>query len=136
MAYLALGMPYDAARCRLARATLAGVAADVATADARSALETFDRLGARGDADAAAALLRSLGVRAVRRGPNAVNSLTGREREVLSLLGEGLSNRDLAERLFIAPKTVEHHVGRILAKLNLSRRGEAAAYAARHPPDE
>lgn len=134
-AYLALGMPYDVARCRLALATADDVAPDVAAADARSALETFDRLGARGDADAAAALLRSLGHHAARRGPNAVRSLTGREREVLGLLGEGLSNRDIAERLFITPKTVEHHVGRVLAKLDLSRRAEAAAYAVRHLPE-
>lgn len=131
-AYLELDLPYDAARCRLALASLPGLPPDVAAADARLALETFERLGARSDSDAATALLRTLGVRAVRRGPNAVNSLTGREREILALLGEGLSNRDIAERLFIAPKTVEHHVGRVLAKLDLRRRGEAAAYAVRH----
>ena len=131
-AYLELDMPYDAARCRLALASLPGIAPDIAVGDARLALETFERLGARSDADAANALLRSLGVRSVRRGPNAVTSLTGREREILSLLGEGLSNRDIAERLFIAPKTVEHHVSRVLAKLDLSRRSEAAAYVARH----
>jgi DNA-binding CsgD family transcriptional regulator len=136
MTYLELDMPYDAARCRLALASRAGLSKDVAAGDARLALETFERLGARGDADAATALLRTLGVRSVRRGPNAVHSLTGREREVLALLGEGLSNRDIANRLFIAPKTVEHHVGRVLAKLDLSRRGEAAAYAVRHLPRE
>jgi DNA-binding CsgD family transcriptional regulator len=135
-AYLELDMPYDAARCRLALASLPGTAPDVAAGDARLALETFEQLGARGDADAATALLRSLGVRSVRRGPNALTALTGREREILALLGEGLSNRDIAERLFIAPKTVEHHVSRVLAKLDLSRRGEAAAYAVRHLPPE
>jgi ATP/maltotriose-dependent transcriptional regulator MalT len=132
LAFLDLRLPYDAARCQLGLARLPHVSRDLAAADAAGALEVFEELGARSDADAAAALLRSLGVRAVRRGPNAGASLTGREREILALLGEGLSNREIAERLFITPKTVEHHVGRVLAKLGLRRRGEAAAWAARH----
>jgi DNA-binding NarL/FixJ family response regulator len=50
---------------------------------------------------------------------------------VLTLLEQGLSNKQIAERLYIAPKTASHHVSRILAKLGLQTRAEAAAYAAR-----
>jgi DNA-binding CsgD family transcriptional regulator len=51
---------------------------------------------------------------------------------VLRLLGEGLSNREMAARLFISPKTAEHHVSRVYAKLGLRSRAEAAAYAVRN----
>ncbi|WP_243761755.1 response regulator transcription factor, partial [Streptomyces sp. YIM 98790] len=57
--------------------------------------------------------------------------LTARERDVLSLVAAGRSNRQIAEELFISPKTVSVHVSNILAKLEVSGRGEAAALAHR-----
>ena len=53
---------------------------------------------------------------------------------MLDLLGHGLSNPEISDRLYISRKTVEHHVGNILAKLGLRSRAEAAAYAARAKP--
>ena len=133
MTFVELAMPYEVARSRLALARLTRtVDKEAAVEEAKGALETFEDLGAAPNADAAAALLREWGVKAVRRGPNALGSLTTREHEILALLGEGLSNREIAARLFITPKTVEHHVGHVLTKLDLKRRGEAAVFAVRY----
>jgi ATP/maltotriose-dependent transcriptional regulator MalT len=132
--FVRLEMPLETERSRvlLARA-LAGEAREVATAEAKRALAGFEQLGAARDADAAAAFLRSLGVKAARTGPKGLRLLTKREREVLELLGEGLSNPEIAERLVVSRKTVEHHVARVLSKLGLRGRAEAAAYAVREP---
>jgi DNA-binding CsgD family transcriptional regulator len=130
--FAALGSRLDAARTRLelARALATG-SPDVAVDIARHARTELDALGAVREADAAAALMRSLGAKG-RAGPRAVGLLSRRETEVLRLLGEGLTNREIAERLFISPKTAEHHVGRIYVKLGVRTRAEAAAYAARN----
>ncbi len=65
-------------------------------------------------------------------GASALALLTPRETEVLALLGEGLSNRDLAARLFVSEKTVKTHVSSVLAKLGVADRTQAALFAARH----
>jgi ATP/maltotriose-dependent transcriptional regulator MalT len=130
--FVAAQMPIEAGRTRLLLAqALAATQPEVAIAEAQRAFSAFEMVGALRDADAAAALLRSLGTRAVRRGPKAIGPLTKRELEVLALLGEGLSNPEIGQRLFITRKTVEHHVASLLAKTGLSGRGEAAAYAVR-----
>jgi DNA-binding CsgD family transcriptional regulator len=131
-AFVRAGIPYRAARTRLLLARVLGPGdPEVAGAEARTALSVFDDLGAGRDADAAAALMRDLGIRAARSGPKNVGRLTSREQEVLALLGEGLSNPEIAGRLFLSRKTVEHHVARILSKLGLRGRAEAAALAVR-----
>jgi DNA-binding NarL/FixJ family response regulator len=125
-------MPLEAARTRaLLAEALRRQHPELAVAEARAALEPLEALGATRDADAAAALLRELGVKAARAGPKGIGTLTKRESEVLALVGEGLSNPEIAERLFISRKTAEHHVARILSKLGVRSRAEAAAEAVR-----
>ncbi|GGP37320.1 response regulator [Saccharothrix coeruleofusca] len=62
---------------------------------------------------------------------DALDALTEQERRVLELIGEGLSNRQIAERLFVAEKTVKNHVTAVLSKLGMERRTQAAAWVAR-----
>jgi DNA-binding CsgD family transcriptional regulator len=69
------------------------------------------------------------------RGEDPLAALTGQEKRVLELIGEGLTNRQIAERMFLAEKTAKNYVSSLLAKLGMHRRAEAAAFAARHPPD-
>jgi DNA-binding NarL/FixJ family response regulator len=129
-ANIKMPMELAASRLELARAAMADQP-EVAVAEAQAAFNAFERLRAAREADAAAAVLRSLGGPA-RTGPKgAAGVLTKREDEVLALIGLGLSNPEISDRLFISRKTVEHHVGSVLSKLHLRSRAEAAAYAAR-----
>jgi len=120
-----LGYPYEAARAL-------GESGDAD--DLRTALAQLMRLGARPAAAAVRQRLRDLGVKGHTRGPRATTksnpaNLTDREMEVLTLLADGLRNAEIAGRLFISAKTVDHHVSAILAKLGARNRGEAVRLA-------
>jgi len=91
------------------------------------ALTMLDRLGARPASDAVRQALQRIGGRATRG-----RMLTEREREVLSLLTQGLSNAAIASRLSISERTAEVHVSHILTKLNLTTRTQAVSWAAQH----
>ncbi|MEA2441684.1 MAG: hypothetical protein QOH76_3108 [Thermoleophilaceae bacterium] len=131
-----LGLPLDAARAQLELARLCTERdPELALSRGRAALAEFEGLGAARDADATAAFLRSLGA-AGRTGTWSRGELSKREREVLALLGEGLSNPEIAARLVISPKTAEHHVRHVLSKLGLRNRAEAAAHAVRSSASE
>jgi DNA-binding CsgD family transcriptional regulator/tetratricopeptide (TPR) repeat protein len=101
----------------------------------RSALDSFEALGSTPAARLAANRLRQIGAR-VPRGPNAATrrhpaGLTSREIEVVALVVEGLRNAEIAERLFIAPKTVDHHLSSLFTKLGVKSRQAAATKALR-----
>lgn len=67
----------------------------------------------------------------LRQGDEELAGLTPQERRILDLIAEGLTNRQIGERMYLAEKTVKNYVSNLLAKLGMSRRSEAAAYAAR-----
>jgi DNA-binding CsgD family transcriptional regulator len=130
-AFSRLAMPLDTAEARLELArALAEDAPELARDEARTAFATFRRLGASRAMDGAAAVLRQLGAGTAGR-PRDYGELTAREQEVLGLLGLGMSNARIAQTLFISEKTAGHHVSRILSKLGVRNRAEAAAHAVR-----
>ena len=124
-AWAAAGCPYQAA-----------IALAEGGDDAlRNALDELNRLGARPAADMVARRMRERGL-TVTRGPRRSTrdsraGLTRRETEVLELLAEGLRNAEIADRLILSPRTIDHHVSAILGKLGARTRGEAVAAAAR-----
>jgi DNA-binding CsgD family transcriptional regulator/tetratricopeptide (TPR) repeat protein len=126
-AWTDLGCAYDAALAALA---------DDDEALLRSGHAELLRLGAQTSAAQMARVMRERGVRDVRSGPRASTrenpaGLTARELDVVALLAEGLRNAQIAERLVVSRKTVDHHVSSILGKLGVSSRTEAAAEAVR-----
>lgn len=115
--------PYETALARLLGGDEAGL---------RASLEELNGLGARPAGRVVARALRSLGARGVDRGPRPATrerpgGLTARECDVLELLAQGLRNADIAERLVISRRTVDHHVAAILRKLDASTRSQAVA---------
>jgi DNA-binding CsgD family transcriptional regulator len=126
-AWHALGCPYEHA-CLLAR--------HGSEADQRQALAILEQLGATPAAQSLRRQMRERGVRRIPRGARASTrghplGLTRREAEILRLLADGLRSASIGKRLFISPKTVEHHVSAILAKLGVSTRAEAVTLAHR-----
>lgn len=125
------GYPYEVARSRLRlpKALLASGQRDRAATELQAAVEVTDSLGAKPLHGEVVALARRARLDiGVRRPATAL--LTGRELEVLRLVATGKTSRQIGQHLFISEKTASVHVSRILAKLEVSGRAEAAAQAA------
>jgi DNA-binding CsgD family transcriptional regulator/tetratricopeptide (TPR) repeat protein len=122
------GRPFEAARTQLAygeflrRARRRVQARD----QLRAALETFEDVGARPWADRARQELRASGESARKRDESTTTNLTAQERQVAQFVAEGLSNRDVAARLFLSPRTIDFHLRNVFAKTGVSSRGELA----------
>ena len=119
------GCPYEAALCLADAGDEAGL---------RLALEELQGLEARPAAAIVARRLRELGVVSLPRGPRATTrqnqyGLTAREMEVLALVNEGLQNGQIADRLVVSVRTVDHHVEAILRKLGAKTRADARSTA-------
>jgi DNA-binding NarL/FixJ family response regulator len=117
-------MAYEAARCRaqIGAALQALGDREAAQLEFEAALAEFERLGARPDADALRASAAAGGAA----------GLTAREVEVIRLVADGRSNRAIAAELVLSEKTVARHLANIYAKLGLSSRAAATAYAYDH----
>jgi DNA-binding CsgD family transcriptional regulator len=127
-AWQQLGCPYEQARAL----------ADGDHTAQTAALELFTRLGARPAAETLRQKMRAAGVSAIPRGPRPTTrenpfGLTTRQLDILALLAQNLTNAEIAGRLYLSPKTVDHHVSAVLAKLGVHSR-EAAAEVARQQP--
>ncbi|MGN6751520.1 MAG: helix-turn-helix transcriptional regulator [Intrasporangium sp.] len=128
-----LGCPYDAALTHLDAATHHRPNTEQ---HLRHALARLEALGAAATADVVRARMREHGMKRIPRPARAATQahplgLTAREHDVLELLAQGQSNAAISERLFISPKTVDHHVSAVLTKLGVASRGAAVAAAQR-----
>ncbi|SIO06689.1 response regulator transcription factor [Agromyces cerinus] len=122
-----LDAPYEAARCRVLAAKAAQALGDDASAamDLEAAREVFDALGAVPDVLRVDELAR--------RSPGSRSTpLTAREVEVVRLVAEGKTNRVIAGQLYLSEKTVDRHLSNVFAKLGISSRAAATAYAYEH----
>lgn len=138
--FAALAMPYEAAIARLDWAeVIAGEGSaderDRAAAQLSENLDVLDRLGARPAADRTRRLLRHFGVRpAVAPRSRRPGQLSPREDEIARLVAEGLSNMEIAERLFISQRTVTTHLQRIYQRLGVGSRTGLTRYVVEHVP--
>ncbi|MEU8384683.1 helix-turn-helix transcriptional regulator, partial [Streptosporangium sp. NPDC048865] len=89
-----------------------------------SALETFERSGARLWAEQARAELRGAGEAVRSHRPRATEKLTAQQYQIARIVADGATNREVAARLFLSPRTVEHHLRNIFAKLDIRSRVE------------
>ncbi len=136
------GSPFETGRTRLDLARVLHRLGNLGAAREELVLARaqLEEIGAHGEAQRVEAALRELGEEAAAGEPSAappddrrkVHGLTPRQREVLRFVAEGLSNREIGERLFVSEFTVKRHIADILTRLDLPSRAAASAFAARN----
>ena len=120
------GRPFDLARTELAygEALRRAKRRGEARTHLRSALETFQRLGAAPWAERATAELRATGETARKRDPSTLSQLTPQELQIIRLVGEGGTNREIGAQLFLSRRTIDYHLRNVFVKLGVSSRAE------------
>jgi DNA-binding CsgD family transcriptional regulator/tetratricopeptide (TPR) repeat protein len=139
-AYRMITRPYELAQaCEATGLALgSGGSRETSIAYVRESIEIYEQLGATRDVARLTSSLRALGVRRGRRSSSrrpatGWESLTPTERSVVTLVADGLRNREIADRLFISPRTVETHLTHVFGRLGISSRTELVALAGRRP---
>ena len=135
--FSSVGLVLDAARARLVAgsALAAAGAAELAAEELAAAQSAFSAYGAAHLARQAMAERRRLAARSRRRGGQdaygGLGALTRRERQIAALVGDGLTNRAIAQRLYVTEKTIEKHLSNVFGKLNATSRSQVAATVTR-----
>ena len=127
-AHAQIELPFDRARLELhlgERLRRARRRVDART-HLRAAVDGFARLGAEPWERRAASELRATGETARRRDPSTLDDLTPQERQIAQMVAEGATNRDVAGRLFLSPRTVDYHLQKVFRKLDLTTRTQLA----------
>jgi ATP/maltotriose-dependent transcriptional regulator MalT len=129
------GRPFDAARTALVYGESLRRRRKRAEARThlRAACEAFERLGAAPWAESARVELRATGETARKRDPSTVSQLTPQELQIVRLVAEGATNREVAGQLFLSPRTVDYHLHKVFTKLGLSSRAELVRLSLQDP---
>ena len=127
-AHAAIELPFDRARLELRVGAVLRRARRRTDArrHLRAALDLFSQLGAATWGQRAAAELRATGETARKRDPSTLDDLTPQERQIAQLVAEGATNRDIAGRLFLSPRTIDYHLHKVFQKLSVTSRTQLA----------
>ena len=127
------GRPFDAARTELLYGEILRRRRrrSDARVHLRTAHEQFERLGLPVWAGLARAELRATGETARKRDPGTIGQLTPQEVQIVRIVGEGATNREVAAQLFLSPRTVDYHLRKVFTKLDVTSRAELIRFAAR-----
>jgi DNA-binding NarL/FixJ family response regulator len=102
----------------------------------RAALDLFEQIGAQPWAERARAELRASGESARRRDPSTIDELTRQELQIARFVAHGLTNRQVAEQLFLSPRTIDFHLRNVFRKLGIASRNELGRFRLREDAEQ